>query len=243
MSVTIEDSFQTTFAVPMHCQDCSDSIHSTLSAVEGVQNVKVDLEQQIVCVDGIAPPSAIVSALQSSGRDAILRGTGKPNSAGVAILETSAPTEDGINTTVRGLVRMVSVSPTKTLCDVVLNGVPKVGKYYASIRKTGDVSQGCKSTGDALHTFDPIECKESSDLGTGLYSGSGFVTCPFPIWDIVGKAFMISDDPIFKPGSYGIIGVIARSAGVWENDKQVCACSGNTLWQERKEALNHNITK
>ncbi|KAJ2846786.1 copper chaperone [Coemansia brasiliensis] len=31
-----------------------------------------------------------------------------------------------------------------------------------------------------------------------------------------------------------LAGVIARSAGLFENDKQVCACSGNTLWTEAR---------
>ena len=38
-----------------------------------------------------------------------------------------------------------------------------------------------------------------------------------------------------------IIGVIARSAGVWENDKTVCSCSGKTIWQERKEQQEKGV--
>lgn len=32
-----------------------------------------------------------------------------------------------------------------------------------------------------------------------------------------------------------LVGVVARSAGVWENDKTVCSCSGKTVWEEREE--------
>ena len=30
-------------------------------------------------------------------------------------------------------------------------------------------------------------------------------------------------------------GIIARSAGLFENEKRVCACTGKTLWEEREE--------
>ena len=31
-------------------------------------------------------------------------------------------------------------------------------------------------------------------------------------------------------------GIIARSAGLFENTKRLCTCSGSTIWQERQEA-------
>jgi len=34
-------------------------------------------------------------------------------------------------------------------------------------------------------------------------------------------------------------GIIARSAGIFENTKRLCTCSGATIWQERQEAKEH----
>ncbi|CAJ0826137.1 20122_t:CDS:2 [Entrophospora sp. SA101] len=31
-----------------------------------------------------------------------------------------------------------------------------------------------------------------------------------------------------------IAGIIARSAGAFENTKKVCSCSGKTLWEEAR---------
>ena len=31
-------------------------------------------------------------------------------------------------------------------------------------------------------------------------------------------------------------GIIARSAGLFQNKKTVCTCSGKTIWEERMEA-------
>ena len=46
----------------------------------GIQNISADLKEQLVTVEGNAAPSAIVEAIQNTGRDAILRGSGKANS-------------------------------------------------------------------------------------------------------------------------------------------------------------------
>lgn len=56
----------------MHERHCS---HDT-----GIQKVTANLKEQLVSIEGTAAPSAIVAAIQSTGRDAILRGSGKSNS-------------------------------------------------------------------------------------------------------------------------------------------------------------------
>lgn len=42
--------------------------------------MNADLQSQLVSIEGNASPSAIVQAIQDTGRDCILRGSGKPNS-------------------------------------------------------------------------------------------------------------------------------------------------------------------
>lgn len=46
----------------------------------GINKVDADLKDQLVFIEGTAPPSSIVSAIQDTGRDAILRGSGTTNS-------------------------------------------------------------------------------------------------------------------------------------------------------------------
>lgn len=48
--------------------------------VAGIKKVDANLKDQLVFVEGTAPPSSIVSAIQDTGRDAILRGSGTSNS-------------------------------------------------------------------------------------------------------------------------------------------------------------------
>lgn len=116
-----------------------------------------------------------------------------------------------------------------------------------TMRRSGsvEISQEAHSPRAKLAFYkfaEPIECSAPSDLGKGLYTGQAFLCAPLRVWELVGRSFMITSDPLHRPGKgYEICGVLARSAGVWENDKQVCACSGKSVWQERKDALDKNI--
>lgn len=243
MSDTNEDLFETTYAVDIHCEACTNDIKKCLENLSGIKNVSFNMEDKLMYIEGSTAPSHIISALHEGGKDAILRGTGKPNSAAVSILD--GPGCVSIDTPVRGLVRAVTVSDTKTLFDITMNGVPGQGPYFASIREFGNVSNGAASTGNAWYKFEqPIECNVTSDLDSGLFSGQVFVSGPMQAWELIGKSFVITSNPNHEVGltdSYEIYGVIARSAGIWENNKQLCSCTGKTIWDERKEAIDRNI--
>jgi copper chaperone for superoxide dismutase len=45
------------------------------------------------------------------------------------------------------------------------------------------------------------------------------------------------EGPFSREDENTLVGVIARSAGVWDNDKMVCSCSGKNVWQERQEQV------
>lgn len=239
------DAFEATYAIPMHCEGCTSDIRNCLSTIPGVNELNFDLKQQMMSVNGSAPPSSIIKALERCGRDAVIRGTGKPNSSAVSILETFEKIDLNRDTPVRGLARIVQVDDKKTFFDVTLNGVPYKGKCYASIHENGDISGGPGSTGKIWHRFEePIDCNEPSDLDPKLYSGQAFLKAPVSVWEMIGRSFVVTtgeDHSTGKPGQHEYCGVIARSAGIWENDKQVCACSGKSIWQERKDALRNNI--
>lgn len=193
-----------------------------------------------------------MQAIQDTGRDAILRGAGKftasgESNAAVCILETHAST---ISDYVKGLIRMVQVSPTMTLLDITLKGVSP-GTYHVSIRERGDISQGPASTGGL---WDLIESKTASPprpakgmLGTVEVSKSGlggvFLDKPIQIWEMIGRSIVVSrqQDKFQKEDPDTLVGVIARSAGVWDNDKTVCSCSGKTVWEERKEQVERGM--
>lgn len=54
--------------------------------------------------------------------------------------------------------------------------------------------------------------------------------------DIIGRALVITEDiknniPL---GRRIVCGIIARSSGLFQNPKTICACDGISIWDERK---------
>jgi len=244
--MVITTPFQTLFAVPMTCESCIKDISGSLFKLSGIQKVEANLKDQLVTIEGTAAPSAIVAAIQSTGRDAILRGSGGSNSAAVCILETHSNT---VSDKVRGLARFVQVSANLTLIDLTIRGLSP-GNYWATIRETGDISNGAISTRGIW--ADPKErvLKPRGVLGTVQVGkdgiGSVFIDKPIQIWEMIGRGLVISkqhdgEGKFEKNDEDTLVGVIARSAGVWDNDKTVCSCSGKTLWEERKDEVKKGM--
>ncbi|KAJ5938656.1 copper chaperone [Penicillium verhagenii] len=241
----------------------------------GIQKVEANLKDQLVFIEGTAPPSSIVSVIQDTGRDAILRGSGTTDStyrnppirylfpsfeesrnltsfqslgSAVCILETHSNT---VANKIRGLARMVQVSPNITLVDLTVNGIAP-GKYWATIREAGDISQGAASTGGI---WDSLKAKvlgpeaDTAKEPRGIFGsvdvdekgrGNVFMDRPVAIWELIGRSMVLSsskEGPFQREDVNTLVGVIARSAGVWDNDKMVCSCSGKNVWQERQEQV------
>lgn len=173
-----------------------------------------------------------------------------PPGAAVSILEifhtpapdpASAPASGSHNDRlVRGLARIVQVNPTTTLVDLTLRGVAP-GTYHATVREYGNLASGAVSAG-------PVWSGGRGVLGTVTVGagghGSAFLSHPFQIWEVIGRALVVSrrsgEAPLVNDEDT-VVGVIARSAGVWDNDKTVCSCTGKTLWEERRDEVGKGM--
>lgn len=232
----------------MTCQSCVDSISRTLTAISGIERFDINLEDKTVVVQGTASPAATAEALQNSGRTAIIRGLGDAESAAVCILEKHDPSDSNMN--VFGLARFVEASPTLTLCDLTLKGLPQ-GVYEAFIHATGDVRDG-------MHTAGPVW--ERGSIGSVEVNEYGkgqrlLEKQDARVWELIGRALVVK---MKSERTEHISGVVARSAGLWQNQKyasksigdplmlivtrEVCTCSGQSVWDERQEMLKNAST-
>jgi copper chaperone for superoxide dismutase len=251
---TMIPPFETTFAVPLSCEDCIKDVSSSLYQLDGIHNVSANLQDQLISITGTTAPSKIVSAIEATGRDAILRGSGKAESAAVCILETHAST---IQDYVKGLIRMVQVSPTMTIIDLTLKGASP-GIYDIIVRERGDISAGAASTGGVWEQQSTSSNGQPPRLSRGVWGtvevgknglGSVFLDRPIQIWEMIGRAITVSKrleqgkarEQLEKEDADTFVGVVARSAGVWQNEKTVCSCSGKTVWEERKEQTSKGM--
>ena len=238
-------AYQATFSVPMHCDACIKGISSALSELPGILETDFSLPKQLLTTKSTTPPSAIIATIQETGRTAILRGSGKPNSAAVCILETPPPpTPPSVPeaSPVRGLARLIELSDRITLLDMTLTGLP-TGTYKASIQQSGDISRVPESMGGV---FNGLERDKTGELGilklddTGRGSLVGEID--WRVWEMVGRGVVVERlDQDRERGNRLVVGVVARSAGVWENEKVVCACSGKTVWEEREEMVGRGM--
>lgn len=164
----------------------------------------------------------------------------------MCILESHNPS---VPDKIRGLVRMVQVASELTVVDLSIYGLSP-GTYHATIREKGDISDGPESTGDIWEAA--LAKREGWSprgvLGTVEVAKSGigsvFLDRPIQVWELIGRSIVVSrqqDGKYDKKDPDTIVGVIARSAGLWDNDKTVCSCSGKTVWEERKEQVGRGM--
>lgn len=137
--------------------------------------------------------------------------------AAVCILDynrTDSPHQD-----VRGLARIVQLpsTPPRTFVEVTMASYPP-GLYDIVVRETGNLTKGIVSAGKVTKMLGKVQVDER---GWGEWSGE---VEGLEVWEVVGHALSVDR----------VAGVVARSAGVWDNMKKVCACSGRTLWEEHQ---------
>jgi copper chaperone for superoxide dismutase len=204
----------------MECQDCVDSVSKVLSKLPDIKTFIVSLENQSVLVDGSIAPSKITAALRETGRAAILRGSGDAGDGlGAAVCILDYNRKDSPQQDVRGLARIVQLpsSPPRTFVEVTMASY-QPGLYDIIVRETGNLTNGVASAGGVQRVLGKVKVDER---GWGEWSGE---VDGMEVWQVVGHAISVDE----------VAGVVARSAGVWENLKKVCACSGRTIWEEHQ---------
>lgn len=119
----------------------------------------------------------------------------------------------------RGLARIVQLpsTPPRTFVEVTIASYPP-GLYDIVVRETGNLTKGIVSAGKVEKVLGKVQVDER---GWGEWSGE---VEGLEVWQVVGHALSVDQ----------VAGVVARSAGVWDNMKKVCACSGRTIWEEHQ---------
>ncbi|KAI9224157.1 superoxide dismutase [Blastocladiella britannica] len=243
-----DPTITTEFAVDMTCGSCEKSVRAALSHVPGVHAVDVDIPAKRVVVrsDLTVTATGLFTALRTTQLDVVIRGQGPPGAthAAVAVLEASNRGHDPVRPL--GVVRLTQLSATRpgVLVDASATGLAP-GAYTLAITETGDLSAGVLGLGDEIvvvatdvHVPSPAGAPASAGGAGGLEAVAQVATGN--VWDWVGRGLVVrrqhdegGDVPSGGDAVWIAGGVIARSAGAFENSKVVCACSGRTLWEEK----------
>ncbi|XP_044967443.1 copper chaperone for superoxide dismutase, chloroplastic [Hordeum vulgare subsp. vulgare] len=219
----------TEFMVDMKCEGCVTAVKNRLQTLEGIQNIEVDLNNQVVRVRGSLPVKIMLDALHQTGRDARLIGQGNPDDflVSAAVAEFKGPV-------IFGVVRLAQVNMELARVEATFSGLSP-GKHGWSINEFGDLTKGAESTGKVYNPPDYLSEKPLGDLGIleagengeAQFSGSKE---KLKVVDLIGRSIALyaTED---KSDSGIAAAVVARSAGVGENYKKLCTCDGVTIWE------------
>ncbi|XP_011501262.1 PREDICTED: copper chaperone for superoxide dismutase [Ceratosolen solmsi marchali] len=253
------NSIKIEFAVQMECQKCVDSVRNALHKVEGIRNVQVSLDQNSVIIDTNLSHLKIQEIIENTGKKAVLKGYGEDNYSAVSMLGGNSGYSFG--DVIRGVVRFVQIEKG-CIIDGTIDGLT-TGYHGLHIHECGDISNGCESVGEHYNPYhtphggpdDPPSKRHVGDLGNIMADNNGRVTFRMindlvDVSSIFGRSLVVTskmddlgkgDDPASKiDGNSGkrlACGIIARSSGLFQNTKRICACDGLTLWDERDKSV------
>ncbi|XP_040887791.1 copper chaperone for superoxide dismutase-like isoform X1 [Toxotes jaculatrix] len=243
------------FAVQMTCESCADKVRAALEGKPGVKSVSIDVSREEVLVESALTSAEVQALIESTGRRAVLKGIGGSEQdlgAAVAMLA-------GVGK-IQGVVRFLQLSEERCLIDGTIDGL-EPGLHGLHIHTLGDLTQDCNSCGEHYNPFGrqhggPGDTERHvGDLGNIVAGPDGRASfrqedSHLKVWDVIGRSLVVDageDDlgrgshPLSKlTGNSGerlACGIIARSAGLFQNPKQICACDGVTLWEERDRPI------
>jgi hypothetical protein len=180
--------------------------------------------------------------------------TGDDQSAAVCIFESYTPPSSSSTVphrqSVHGVARLVQSGKDSTILDLTVRqsspppttviNPSTLARYHVYVAQTGDISRGASSAGSVLRSLGYVELGPKDGFGDLFAEVDGL-----NVWDVIGRAMVVApvaaadkdNDKTQAAGAGTLAGVIARSAGLWGNEKTVCSCSGLSMWEEnRKQA-------
>lgn len=233
-----------------------DKTLNVLKSQDGV--VEAIFKNGAIMVETSLPSSHILdTVVKTSGKRAVLQGFGDTQSAVAMISSQSC-----CDSEVLGVIRFQQTSEGPLVADGSIDGLT-TGLHGLHIHDVGDLSQGCNSIGDHYNPSggphggpsDPADARHAGDLGNIVADEAGRATFRIvdnvlKVWDIIGRSVAVTEkcddlgrgiSPTSKvdgdSGKSVACGVIARSAGIFQNSKRICACDGVVVWDERDRPL------
>ncbi|CAG2195317.1 CCS [Mytilus edulis] len=194
-------------------EGCPHKAKKALDGKDGIQSVSIESGSNSLVVQSNLSSTQVNSMLETSGQRGVLMGYGgltdKPNlGAAVALMDT------GLDSKVKGVVRFVQES---------------MGFIY----EFGDISAGCNSCGDILGKSLNKPVGEIGEITSTAGRAEFRVTNNnFKVWDIIGRSCVLHDQAQSTDNRL-LCGIVARSAGLFQNTKRICACDGVPVWGQK----------
>ncbi|XP_053674426.1 copper chaperone for superoxide dismutase [Anopheles nili] len=222
-NMTDHGNIKMEFAAQIRNHECVTAITDALS---GAGDLEIDAKKGSVLIETNLPWLEVHRRIEATGRRAVLTGFG--GQSAVAIVDHGNET-----TNVRGLIRfctLSSVSGTKgAVVDGTIDGLERNSSFHLNVHECGDISQGCSSVGEVYDS----SAISSDENGRATIR---FVNDRLEVDDLIGRSVVIAHSTGEQEKRLSC-GIIARSAGIFQNYKKICACDGVTIWDERNKSI------
>ncbi|CAF0878870.1 unnamed protein product [Adineta steineri] len=224
------------FLVDLNRQEQVDQLGKILGNQKGIENVNIDLSSKRLVLDTTLQSTKVQQLIeQSLDTNAILLGTGKSFGA-AAVSAIYSNMNRPFERRIHGLVRFVQADDEQCIIEGNIDGLLPNSPAQINIHEYGDLSNGCDSCGDYYNT-EKSSREPTGILGRVMTDERGaadfrLLNRSIRVPDLIGRSFVVQTSDSQRVAC----GIIARSAGIFENTKRLCTCSGSTVWQERQEA-------
>lgn len=247
------------FQVEMTCNNCVEKISQVLKN-NGISKFDIDLNSQSVVVTTSESVTRVESILESTGKRTVIAGQ-----AGLmaAVVMLGGTIGCSLNDGVRGVIRFSQINNDRCIIDGTVDGLAPKQKHGLAIHEAGDLSEGCSNVGNHYNPrnsrhgspLNSADKRHVGDLGNIEADENGRANFKFSdklikVWDIIGRSVVVAsnEDDLGEglcnmsqingnSGNPISCGIIARSSGLFENSKRICACDGVTLWDEKNVPL------
>ncbi|KAI4481561.1 hypothetical protein M0802_013938 [Mischocyttarus mexicanus] len=232
------------FAVDMTCQKCVNAVRESLSELNDIKNLDISLERNTVVVETSHPFTLIQEKIEKTGKKAVLKGYGDNSYSAVSMLGGNSGYS--VSNNIKGVVRFVQ-TVEGCIVDGTVDGL-EPGKHGEHFNPHNSIHGGPEDDISKKHIGD-LGNIEADNNGRALFRR---INKLLRVSDIIGRSLVITDKPddlgkgndqqSIIDGNSGkrlACGIIARSSGLFQNTKKICACDGLTIWDER-ELTNSN---
>ena len=210
------------FAVKIKGSECVEKIRNKIieqaKISEKCINSVIDENEARIVINSNLPWLQLHEIIESCGFQSALVGFSDQSAVGVIF--------NGFNTTnIKGVIRFCSIPNKKAvLIDGLVDGLVTSKDHFISIYEYGDISDGCNNLGEIYEnaTYN-IKSNDNGRLSIRTIGNN------LSISELIGRGICVSNSENEKLAC----GVISRSAGIFQNFKRICVCSGKVLWEER----------
>ncbi|KAF5395020.1 Copper chaperone for superoxide dismutase [Paragonimus heterotremus] len=206
------------------------NLATLLEDMPEIKSFQLNEKEEFILVETALPVSTLLQKIREAGYPALFRGASSDSKS-----MQNCDFGSGVATILKreivcGVCRLFQPSEETLIVDVSVDNLPPERHITLAVHVLGDLSGAAESCGDVFVNHQGCSGKLGSFLSDS--NGRGMLVTEntdIKLWEVIGRSVVLHDEDSQTRIACGVIG---RSATLRSNTKKVCACSGQTMWEE-----------